>query len=77
MFGGAFTVVRLGFAGFMRCPVGKHWALVKTVNEADLTEQERKNVIKLLDGGAGAGDLSDRSGRRWQAGARGGPRGRG
>ena len=42
MFGGAFTIVRLGFAGYMRCPVGKHWALVKPVNEADLTEQERQ-----------------------------------
>ena len=28
----------------MRCPVGKHWALVKTVNDADLTEQERQTL---------------------------------
>jgi hypothetical protein len=42
MFGGAFTIVRLGFAGYMRCPVGKHRTLVKPVNEADLTEQERQ-----------------------------------
>jgi hypothetical protein len=73
MFGGALTVVRLGFAGYMRCPVGKHWALVKCVEEADLTEQERENVIKLL--GSGDGDLSDPSGHRWQAGARDGGRG--
>jgi hypothetical protein len=72
MFGGAY-VVRLGFAGYMRCPVGRHWALVKFVKEADLTEQERENVIRLL--GSGDGELSDPSGRRWQAGARHGGRG--
>ncbi len=26
----------------MRCPVGKHWALVRRANVADLTEQERQ-----------------------------------
>ena len=65
--------IRLGFAGYMRCPVGKHWALLKTVEEADLSEEERENIIKLLDPAAG-GDLSDRTGRRWQAGARDGGR---
>lgn len=55
----ALTAIRLGFALYMRCPVGKHWALVKIVKEADLTEQERENVIKPLDPGSGGGDLSD------------------
>jgi hypothetical protein len=30
----------------MRCPVGNHWGLVKPVNEADLTEQERQNLTQ-------------------------------
>lgn len=65
--------IRLGFAGYMRCPVGKHWALVEFVDEADLSDEERDNIIRLLDP-AGVGDLSDRTGRRWQAGARDGGR---
>ncbi len=28
----------------MRCPVGKHWSLVKRVDEIDLTEQERQTL---------------------------------
>ena len=28
----------------MRCPVGKHWALVKFVNKAALTEQELQTL---------------------------------
>ena len=60
--------IRLGFAGYIRCPVAKHWALVKCVQEADLTEQERENVIKLLGSGDGdLSDLSDPSGRRWRS----------
>jgi hypothetical protein len=49
MYGGTWTVVRLGFAGYMRCPVGKHWALVKPVKEADLTEKERQTVKRVDD----------------------------
>ena len=36
--------VRLGFGAYMRCPVGKHWALVRWVNVASLTEEERETL---------------------------------
>jgi hypothetical protein len=45
--GNSFTRFRLGFAWYMRCPVGKHWALLKGVKEADLTEEERQ-ALELL-----------------------------
>ena len=38
---GSFTVIRLGFGGYMRCPVGNHSALVKTY-KTQLTEEERQ-----------------------------------
>jgi hypothetical protein len=30
---GSFTSIRLGTARFQRCPVGKHWALVRPVRD--------------------------------------------
>lgn len=39
---GSLTSVRLGDARFQRCPVGDHWALVRSVNDADLTEEDRR-----------------------------------
>jgi hypothetical protein len=36
-------VARLGLVLYMRCPVGRHWALVKLAKEEDLTEQERQS----------------------------------
>jgi hypothetical protein len=41
---GSLTSIRLGGARFQRCPVGHHWGLVRPVNEAGLTEEERANV---------------------------------
>jgi hypothetical protein len=38
---GSLTSVRLGSARFQRCPVGPHWALVRPVNDADLTDNDR------------------------------------
>jgi hypothetical protein len=38
---GSLTSVRLGSARFQRCPVGHHWALVRPVNDADLTDGDR------------------------------------
>jgi len=35
---------RLGGARLLRCPVGEHWSLVRPVNEADLTDEERRNL---------------------------------
>ena len=39
---GSLTAVRLGAARFQRCPVGRHWALVKPVNDSDSTGDERR-----------------------------------
>jgi hypothetical protein len=41
---GSFTSVRLGAARFQRCPVGKHWSLVKSVNDSELTDEERRMI---------------------------------
>jgi hypothetical protein len=38
----SLTSVRLGAARFQRCPVGHHWALVKPVNDSDLTDEDRR-----------------------------------
>jgi len=38
---GSLASVRLGSARFQRCPVGPHWALVRPVNDADLTDGDR------------------------------------
>ena len=35
---GSFASIRLGFARFQYCPVGKHWSLVRPVNERELTD---------------------------------------
>jgi hypothetical protein len=35
---------KLGFARDGHCPVGNHWALVKRVNDSNLTEAERQTV---------------------------------
>ena len=34
----------LGIARYMRCPVGRHWALVVPVREAKLTDEERQEA---------------------------------
>jgi hypothetical protein len=39
---GSFTSVRLGFARFQRCPVGHHWALVRPVDDSELTDDDRR-----------------------------------
>ena len=59
-YGGAFTVVRLGFAGYMHCPVGNHWGLVRRANERDLTEQERETLEARAS-------LDDRDGVKFSA----------
>src|ERR1700722_8715996 len=40
--GVSVKAVRLGWMRFQYCPVGKHWALVTPVKDADLTEEERQ-----------------------------------
>ena len=39
---GSFTSIRLGFARFQHCPVGRHWSLVRPVSELDLTDDDRR-----------------------------------
>jgi hypothetical protein len=39
---GSLTSIRLGVARFQRCPVGKHWALVKPVKDSELTDDDRR-----------------------------------
>src|SRR6185437_10851910 len=34
--------LRLGLWRVQRCPVGRHWSLVTPVNEAELTDEERR-----------------------------------
>jgi tetrahydromethanopterin S-methyltransferase subunit G len=40
----SFTMIRLGFSGYTRCPVGNHRALVRLMDESDLTPEERQNL---------------------------------
>ena len=40
--GASLKSVRLGWARWQRCPVGKHWSLVTPVREPDLTDDERR-----------------------------------
>ncbi|HWK28711.1 MAG TPA: hypothetical protein VNS09_19260 [Solirubrobacter sp.] len=39
---GSFASVRLGSARFQHCPVGHHWSLVRPVEDADLTDEDRR-----------------------------------
>jgi hypothetical protein len=39
---GSLFFIRLGFARFQRCPVGHHWALVRPVDDSDLTDDDRR-----------------------------------
>lgn len=41
--------LRLGWWRFQRCPVGRHWSLVTPVNEAELTEEERRFASEHRD----------------------------
>jgi hypothetical protein len=39
---GSFTAIRLGGARFQHCPVGHHWALVRPVQDGDVTGEDRQ-----------------------------------
>jgi hypothetical protein len=47
--GVSFTSIRLGPRRFQRCPVGRHWALVRPVKDADLTEAQRRSAREHRD----------------------------
>lgn len=38
--GASLKAIRLGRARFQRCPVGRHWAVVRPVRETDLSDDE-------------------------------------
>lgn len=40
--GASVKALRLGMWRVQRCPVGGHWTIVAPVNEAELTEDERR-----------------------------------
>lgn len=45
----SFKAIRLGRARFQRCPVGSHWALVRKVDPATLTDSERRDATAVHD----------------------------
>jgi hypothetical protein len=47
--GASLKAIRLGWYRFQRCPVDKHWALVKPVRESDLTEDELGQAKSVRD----------------------------
>jgi hypothetical protein len=47
--GASFKSVRLGPARLQRCPVGKHWTLVKPVKDTELTDEDRAIAARTRD----------------------------
>lgn len=47
--GVSFKAVRLGLTRYQWCPVGKHFSLVRPVNESELTEEERRRAAEHHD----------------------------
>ncbi len=41
--------LRLGWWRLQRCPVGHHWSLVTPVNEADLTDEQKRVASEHRD----------------------------
>jgi hypothetical protein len=51
--GGSLKAVRLGpHTRFQYCPVGKHWATIHPVKDAELTDEERRLVASGQNGTA-------------------------
>ena len=47
--GASLKAVRLGWARYQYCPVGRHWSLVVPVKDADLTPAERAQAAERRD----------------------------
>jgi hypothetical protein len=47
--GASLKSVRLGWWRLQRCPVGHHWSMVTPVNEADLTEEDKRIASEIKD----------------------------
>lgn len=47
--GVSLKAIRLGVRRFQRCPVGRHWTLVKPVRDSDLSEADRQLATENRD----------------------------
>lgn len=47
--GVSVKALRLGWARFQHCPVGKHWSLVVPVKDVALTDEERQTAAQYHD----------------------------
>jgi hypothetical protein len=47
--GASIKSLRLGWARFQHCPVGKHWSLVTPVKPDDLTDEQRRSAAENRD----------------------------
>jgi hypothetical protein len=47
--GASIKSLRLGWARFQHCPVGRHWSLVTPVKPAGLTEEQRRTAADIHD----------------------------
>jgi hypothetical protein len=47
--GASLKAVRLGWARYQFCPVGRHWSLVVPVKDADLTDEQRAEAAAHRD----------------------------
>jgi hypothetical protein len=47
--GVSLKAVRLGLVRVQRCPVGKHWTIVKPVKDDDLSDVEKQSAAENRD----------------------------
>ncbi|MGD1051853.1 MAG: hypothetical protein ABR947_12370 [Solirubrobacteraceae bacterium] len=47
--GASLKALRLGWWRFQRCPVGRHWTLVRPVRESQLSESELRAARETRD----------------------------
>ena len=47
--GVSFKAVRLGLRRYQHCPVGRHWAMVALVSDADLSDEDRAAAARVHD----------------------------
>lgn len=47
--GASFKAARLGTRRYQRCPVGRHWALVRPVRDDELSEEDRRRAAEQHD----------------------------
>jgi hypothetical protein len=47
--GASLKAIRLGWLRVQRCPVGKHWSVVRPVKAVGLTEEERREADRYRD----------------------------